>query len=212
VWAEEGPEGFFAGGLPLGSAQVGSDLRKGVQVAAGICMDINPYQFTAPWTAYEFATHVRTAKTELVVLSCAWLTHISAEDLRAMSTQPDLSTLGYWVERFSPLMGPVVGEGDEKEVIVVIANRTGDEGVAEKVGEVRYAGSSCVMGLTKGEEMEVRIWDILGRAEESVLVVDTDEEATFILGKRANTQSGNDDDAKDSETDSIEDDQKIPPP
>jgi protein N-terminal amidase len=212
VWAEEGPEGFFAGALPFGPAQDGSDIRKeGVQVAAGICMDINPYQFTAPWTAYEFTTHVRTAKAELVVLSCAWLTHISAEDLRTMSAQPDLSTLGYWVERFSPLIGPAVGEGEGREVVVVIANRTGDEGVAERVGEVRYAGSSCVMGLRKGGEREVRIWDILGRAEEGVLVVDTDEEAIFTLG-RASTHSGSDGDADDGETGSMGEDQEIPPP
>jgi len=175
-------------------------------------MDINPYQFTAPWTAYEFTTHARTAKAELIVLSCAWLTHISAEDLKTMSTQPDLSTLGYWVERFSPLIGPAVGEGEEREVVVVIANRTGDEGVAERVGEVRYAGSSCVMGLRKGEERDVRIWDILGRAEEGVLAVDTDEEATFTLGKRASTHSGSEGDADDGDTGSVGEDQDILPP
>ena len=206
IWAEEGPEGFFAGELPLGavrSVKTGSkighgDGEEGVKVAAGICMDINPYQFTAPWTAYEFTTHARTAKAELIVLSCAWLTHISADDLKQMAMQPDLSTLGYWAERFSPLVGPAVGEGEEKEVLLVIANRTGDEGVAERVGEVRYAGSSCVMGLRKGEGSGVRIWDILGRAEEGLLVVDTDEEPRFRLGIRNNSgNAGGDDDPTD---------------
>ena len=194
VWAEEGPESFFAGAVPLGPVQDGVKMQKGEsQVAAGICMDINPYQFTAPWTAYEFTTHARTAKAELVVLSCAWLTHISAEDLNLMPTQPDLSTLGYWIDRFSPLVGDADGVGEEKEVIVVIANRTGDEGAAERIGDVRYAGSSCVMGLRKGEGRGVRIWDILGRAEEGLVMVNTDEEAKFTLGTRkASTESGDD--------------------
>jgi protein N-terminal amidase len=208
VWAEEGPEGFFAGEVPLGPArngEVGSEVQNGVRkagvkIAAGICMDINPYQFTAPWAAYEFTTHARKAKAELVVLSCAWLTHISAENIRTMPTQPDLSTLGYWVERFSPLVGPAAGGGEQNEVVLVIANRTGDEGMAERVGEVRYAGSSCVMSLRKGEERRVRIWDILGKAEEAVLVVDTDEDARFTLGRRK-TES------EDDESESAEDDQ-----
>lgn len=201
VWAEEGPEGFFAGEVPLGSIR---DAEAGVKMAAGICMDINPYQFTAPWTAYEFTTHARKAKAEIVVLSCAWLTYISDEDLNTMPTRPDLSTLGYWVGRFSPLVGPAVGEGEQKEVVVVIANRTGSEGVAERVGEVRYAGSSCVMGLRKGEGRAVRIWDILGRAEEAVLVVDTDEDARYTLGKRKSEH----DDVDEDERESVEDDEK----
>lgn len=207
VWAEEGPEGFFAGEVPLGPVRegdVGPEIHTGdgqaqVKMAAGICMDINPYQFTAPWTAYEFTTHARQAKAELVVLSCAWLTHIGAEDLRAMPTQPDLSTLGYWVERFSPLTGPAVEEGEQNEVILVITNRVGDEGTAERVGEVRYAGTSCVMGLRKGDERAVRIWDILGRAEEGVLVVDTEQTAKFTLGKR--TSDDLDEDCESTEDD-----------
>lgn len=205
VWAEEGPDGFFAGEVSLGpvrEAGGGSGICSGdgkaeVKIAAGICMDINPYQFTAPWTAYEFTTHARTAKAELVVLSCAWLTDTSAEDLRTMPTQPDLSTLGYWVERFSPLTGPAVGEGEQNEVVLAIANRVGDEGTAERVGEVRYAGTSCVLGLRKGDERAVRIWDILGRAEEGVLLVDTEENARFTLGKR--TSGDHDEDGASTE-------------
>jgi hypothetical protein len=71
--------------------------------------------------------------------------------------------------------------------VVVCANRTGEEGTAERIGEVRYAGSSCVMGLTKGDgEMdgEVRIWDILGRAQEGVMVVDTGKEPRYRVAEK----------------------------
>lgn len=98
---------------------------------------------------------------------------------------PEMDTVGYWVERFQPLIGP---EGSDEEVVVVCANRTGEEGVAERIGEVRYAGSSCVMGLTKGNEEtngDVRIWDIMGRAQEGVMIVDTEKEPKYAVTKKA---------------------------
>ncbi|KAH0008518.1 carbon-nitrogen hydrolase, partial [Aureobasidium melanogenum] len=46
TWASEGDTGFYNG--TLGS--IG-------QACMGICMDINPRRFEAPWSAYEFANH-----------------------------------------------------------------------------------------------------------------------------------------------------------
>jgi len=160
-WAQEG-QGFYAGILPIGGG------GHQVKAVAGICMDINPYKFEAPWTAYEFAHHAREARAKVVVLSMAWLTRLSREEVTGQVTVPDHDTLTYWVERFSPLFGP---HGSEEEVIVVCANRAGEEGTDPKLGEVRYAGSSCIMGMKQGGK--VRIWDILGRAQEGVLLVDT---------------------------------------
>lgn len=64
-------------------------------------------------------------------------------------------------------------EKEEKEkkaekVVVVFANRCGEEGP-----EARYAGTSWVGTLGDGE---MRVWDIAGRGEERVLLVDTEEE------------------------------------
>ena len=114
----------------------------------------------------------------------AWLTHLDSAELRLMSATPDLATLNYWVARFEPVLGV---NGADEEVVIVCANRTGEEGITPRVGEVRYAGSSCVMGLKRGsgeESGQVRLWDILGRAEEGILVVDTDEEPKFSLERR----------------------------
>lgn len=180
TWAIEG-SGFHAGVLPLG--------QRGhrVKVAAGICMDINPYKFEAPWTAYEFANHARESRAKLVVVSMAWLTRLSHEEVfeEGLGGIPDMDTIGYWVERFRPLIGP---NGLGEEVIVVCANRVGEEGIAERIGEVRYAGSSCVMGLMKGDgqtDGTVRIWDILGRAQEGIMVVDTEKEPRYAVTKKA---------------------------
>lgn len=140
-------------------------------------MDLNPHAFTAPWTAYEFATHVLNTRSSLVILSMAWLTRLSASELVAQASEPDLETFAYWLER----LGPVVekgrrreeGEG-EGERVIVLANRSGSESGDAGTEEARYAGSSTVLGIRDGR---VRVLGMLGRAEEAVLVVDTSEEA-----------------------------------
>jgi protein N-terminal amidase len=188
TWASEG-QGFFAGELPLGLSS------KATNIAAGICMDLNPYKFEAPWTSYEFANHALASRAEVVVLSMAWLTRLSAVELHERAKEPDLDTLSYWLERLRPFGGP---NGPDEEVIVVFANRCGEEGESPLIGPVRYAGSSTVIGVSRGDgrvEGDVRIWDILGRAEEKVLVVDTENDAKYgltrsLLAERLN--EGND--------------------
>jgi protein N-terminal amidase len=169
TWAQEG-QGFWAGVLPIGGG------GQQVKAAAGICMDINPYRFESPWTAYEFANHAREARAKVVVVSMAWLTRLNADEVAGQTTEPDQDTISYWVGRLSPLFGP---QGAEAEVIVICANRAGEEGSDPRIGEVRYAGSSCVMGITKGQK--VRIWDILGRAQEGVLLVDTESAPAYSI-------------------------------
>lgn len=178
TWAKEGTS-FYSGVLPVGN------MNKRVKAAAGICMDINPYKFEAPWTAYEFANHCRTAKAQLVVLSCAWLTRLSSQELLDEAIRPDMDTLSYWIERFRPL---VEAGGSENEVVVVIANRTGEEGEAPRIGQVKYAGSSTVMGMKKtntAENVQINIWDVMGRAQDGLLIVDTDQPAKFGVRRQA---------------------------
>lgn len=178
TWAKEG-SGFYAGILPIGKQ------GKRVKIAAGICMDINPYKFEAPWTAYEFATHAQNARAKVIVLSTAWLTHLTSLELMEEPNKPDMNTLGYWIERFRPLMEV---SGPQEEVVIVFANRTGNEGMAERIGEVKYAGSSTVMGMRKAvpgsREANVKIWDVMGRAQDGVMIVDTDRPAKYGVRKQ----------------------------
>lgn len=167
TWAQEG-SGFHVGALPLPwSAGRGTESGKQKQaetrVTMGICMDINPYNFTAPWAAYEFANHVLSNNSQLNILSMAWLSHeLIPADIEGDGTkEPDMKTLSYWVERFGPLI-KAEGEG----TILVMANRCGVEGKA------CYAGTSTVMQVSRGE---VNMWDICGKGEERCLVVDTEE-------------------------------------
>ncbi|EGS17336.1 putative N-terminal asparagine protein [Thermochaetoides thermophila DSM 1495] len=174
TWAREG-QGFFRG--PLGNFG---------QVAMGICMDINPYKFEAPWDAYEFGFHVQRLRPNLVILSMAWLTNDDRTKFLSMPDKPDLSTLSYWVQRLTPVLHDKSGD----ETIVVFSNRCGIE------DDATYAGTSTVLGIKNGE---VVIYGILGRNVEELLVVDTRDLPMGELVTRSTT-SVEDEDSEAEET------------
>ena len=64
----------------------------------------------------------------------------------------------------------------EEEVVVVIANRSGEE-----EPHARYAGTSWIGRIGRGK---IEAWGVLGRGEESILVADTEEEPVWELMKR----------------------------
>ncbi|KAI2463773.1 carbon-nitrogen hydrolase [Annulohypoxylon bovei var. microspora] len=150
TWALEG-SGFFRGRLP------------GIKgnVAMGICMDINPYKFEAPWHTFEFAFHVLESNANVVILSMAWLTTEDFGVYSSKSSEPDLDTLTYWLTRLEPL----IRAETEEEIIVIFANRTGVEDNAV------YAGTSAVIGIQGGE---VNVYGVLSRGAKELLVVDTE--------------------------------------
>ncbi|KAK1247890.1 hypothetical protein MKX07_000778 [Trichoderma sp. CBMAI-0711] len=171
TWALEGSHGFFAGRLPgLG------------QTAMGICMDLNPYKFEAPWNKFEFGQHVLDSGARLVIVSMAWLTNENPQEFTSTPLEPDSMTLLYWVSRLEPL----IRANSNQEVIVVFANRCGIE------GDATYAGTSTVVGIQSGE---IWVYGIMGRGETGLLVVDTDSEPYAKLAYsplQPKVQSGND--------------------
>ncbi|POS79629.1 N-terminal amidase [Diaporthe helianthi] len=160
TWALEGKHGFFGGHIPgLG------------RMAMGICMDINPYKFEAPWHAFEFGFHILEVRANLVVITMAWLTREECKDFTRMPNEPDMDTLLYWIQRLEPVIRDESGD----EVIIVFCNRAGMEGNAV------YAGTSAVVGIQAGE---VKVYGLLGRGVKELLVVDTDEPAFANLVQR----------------------------
>jgi protein N-terminal amidase len=147
TWASEGDKGFYYGAVD----GIGC-------IAMGICMDINPYQFLAPWTNYEFASHVLETGAQLVIVSMAFLTRLSPQELRELPLRPDNATLEYWVERFYP-----VHRSNRQPVFIVFSNRCGIEGSA------CYAGTSSIICFREGKGY---IYDLLGKWDEQCLVVD----------------------------------------
>ncbi|OTA90248.1 hypothetical protein M434DRAFT_398125 [Hypoxylon sp. CO27-5] len=150
TWALEGQDGFWEGFIPgLGHTSL------------GVCMDLNPYKFEAPWHAFEFAFHVLEMESNLVIVTMAWLTREDGRMFSRMPNDPDLDTLSYWISRLEP----IIRSDNDEEIIVVFCNRTGIE------GDAVYAGTSTVIGIKNGE---VSVYGMLGRGSKELLVVDTD--------------------------------------
>ncbi|KLU90033.1 hydrolase [Magnaporthiopsis poae ATCC 64411] len=150
-WSQEGTGGFFEGEIEgLG------------QTAMGICMDINPYKFQAPWHKFEFAFHVLESDANVVIISMAWSTLDSPETFCSRPYEPDMATLEYWAQRMEPL----IRAEREDEIILIFANRCGIE------ADALYAGTSAVLGIQDGE---VKVYGVLGRGVKQLLVVDTDD-------------------------------------
>ncbi|KAI8814179.1 carbon-nitrogen hydrolase [Cladochytrium replicatum] len=131
TWAEEG-SGF--GSITLGKKRC----------AVGICMDINPKQFKAPYEAFEFGNFAKNQDVDLVLLSMAWVLKTTgppsadSEDTTVAASnvkEPNMDTLEYWIDRLQPI---IPGERG-KDVIVVVANRVGGEN-----GTI-FTGTSTVM-------------------------------------------------------------------
>ncbi|KAF8463652.1 carbon-nitrogen hydrolase [Kalaharituber pfeilii] len=150
TWAEEGKQGFFAG-----------DVQGIGKIAMGICMDLNPYKFLAPFDRYEFANHVLESGAEMVILPMAWLTAQPQSSLVENAEVPDSDTLAYWVQRLQPLIDN--GSKYGREITVAINNRVGTE------GECNFAGTSVVLGISKGN---VKVYGCLGRGTENLLICD----------------------------------------
>jgi predicted amidohydrolase len=122
------------------------------RLSVGICMDLNPWEFKAPFEAYEYANYILEEDISLILVPMAWLLPAEKDPT---SLEPSQSTLIYWVGRLHPLID------DSRVRTVVICNRTGREGNAV------YAGTSCVLRIGKGE---VVVLGHMGR-EEGILDV-----------------------------------------
>lgn len=158
-WASEG-SGFFSGALDtskLRSAINFSTSPISINTSLGCCMDLNPYKFKAPFDDYEFANHVLANESNLVIVPMAWLSS-RPDDITDLS-DPEILTLRYWIARLEPLLEL----REDREIIFVTANRTGDE------CGVTYAGTSAVVGLKKGK---VVVYKVLGVGEENLMHVD----------------------------------------
>lgn len=88
---QENPEGFQT--FPLHFKQRAVDANGNPQdvtlkTSIGICMDLSPYKFTAPFHDYEFATYNLNEGTELIVCPMAWL-HSSSVTKDAGSSAPE---------------------------------------------------------------------------------------------------------------------------
>lgn len=151
LWAEEGP-GFRR-----------TDLSGLGQCAFGICMDLNPRRFQAPFDRFEFASslfepplrqgetpgHHRLA-VRWIFLANNWLRNPVDDPLSEDDHARHL--VNYWACRLSPALG--------LPAVALIANRVGIERTS------RFAGCSCAIDLQSRT-----LLGRLGESEEDVLIV-----------------------------------------
>jgi protein N-terminal amidase len=187
VWANEGPSFDVLDVQGLG------------RVGFGICMDLNPWEFKAPFDKFEFASFHVGSGTDLVICPCNWLAtkgdEVDESDGPDRGTRGEtdrvdsrgdaaghsqrkqrdrdkasaMQTINYWALRMSPAIAT------PRQTVFVACNRTGDERGST------FAGSSCVLALGTqqharvGEALErtdrpARLFGCLGTREEGILV------------------------------------------
>lgn len=177
TWAAEGSVelgfrklAFTPPDEPKSKSESTASTVQEIPTSFGICMDINPYKFEAPYTAYEFANRVLDSGSQLVILSMAWLTLMGKEDIAALNGKPDMDTFSYWLNRFMPLLEKKMrhagdidrhtdshgasSETGTKRTVIIFANRAGEEPAADDTKPpARYAGTSAVIAVTQRSRM-----------------------------------------------------------
>ncbi|KAI9489758.1 carbon-nitrogen hydrolase [Zychaea mexicana] len=144
-WAAEGP-GF-----------VSMTIEGLGRVGFGICMDINPYQFKAPFDAYEFARFHDDQDTQIIVCCMAWL---QGNNNNNSSTSSVTDTISYWAQRLAPLIVQ-----NRRRVCVVACNRTGSEKGST------FAGGSSILQVGYNTP---RLLNHMGSRDSGVMIVDVD--------------------------------------
>jgi protein N-terminal amidase len=135
TWADEG-SGFQSISMTIR----GKVLKAGL----GICMDINPYEFTAPFESFELATFWEKEDVDLCIFCTNWT---------ASDGDEGMNLLNYWLTRMTPLI-----QSNRKRFFIA----------ADRVGEERgtsYMGNSCILELTRRPKLIAR----LDRYSEKVL-------------------------------------------
>lgn len=127
----------------------------GIKVGLGVCMDINPREFEAPYDAYELANYHKEAGVDLILFSSAWCNRHPDDPPEAAEAPNAAETIAYWVHRLVPLVG------GERRVYLVCSDRVGEE------EGTQFCGSSCVLSL-----QEPAIVGALDAERSDVLVCD----------------------------------------
>ena len=191
TWADEG-DGFLSVDIPIdvvgtkgkgtagdasNSSALDSESKKPknqkqlIRATLGICMDINPREFTAPWDDYELANAVVNHKSSLLLFASAWTNNHPDDDPSSVTPVDRIEVVTYWLNRLFPLIG--------KDVHFVCANRIGEE------NGIMFTGCSCVLELRKP-----RLVGSLGPGDVGVLVEEIemrDEDVFFGDDEEAKT-------------------------
>ncbi|KAG0140645.1 hypothetical protein CROQUDRAFT_726039 [Cronartium quercuum f. sp. fusiforme G11] len=133
LWAKAG-EGFLRIDLQIGRAHDGA--REAVKCCVGICMDLSPDKFEAPFDAYELSSFVVQQDAEILLCSMAWLDSgpwPNPDQTRSGKSWEEVSgSINYWAGRCTPMW-------KKHGQTFVACNRVGRE------QDTVYTGTSCVI-------------------------------------------------------------------
>lgn len=187
----ENPDRTFASfSLKLGPE------RKSVTTNIGICMDLNPYKFEAPFNEFEFALLCWKQRAQLIIVPTAWLSSdspsineaASAEEKKVLAkewqerlgrdeetfSEPLELLVNYWILRLFPFLSHPMNALPRlsNKTTAILCNRTGIE------DDVMYGGSSSILQFDNTKEGDenidmknpsVEVLGSLGWASEGVL-------------------------------------------
>lgn len=94
-------------------------------------MDLNPYEFKAPFSKCEFGTFCLKNDVELVVFMANWILPDKP------SEEKTLEIINYWINRLTPII-----KNSTKKVYLCACNRIGKE------NKTTFIGSSCILQLS----------------------------------------------------------------
>lgn len=159
TWASEG-DCWTHGVLSIPSAPLSR-----VRVSLGVCMDINPWRFQAPWADYELAQATLAHRSSMLLFSSAWCDR-SPDDPEDYCPPPvdAAAMLQYWAARLQPLAE------QPRTTHFVCCDRVGQE------GSTTFCGCSCVMALGGGT---AALRGALGVHGEGLLIRDIDADSDY---------------------------------
>lgn len=127
-----------------------------IKLGIGICMDLNPYEFIAPWEAMEFSTFCFEKQVDLILFLTNWLDNEPNKN----SDKEIMRQINYLVARLEPFLTKKI----KRNVYFLAANRCGKE------RETDFIGCSCVVRMGGGSSRPALI-DNLNKKQEGTIFV-----------------------------------------
>ena len=124
TWCVEGKE--------FGTIDIQTRSGENVKFGIGICMDLNPYEFKAPWGAMEFSTFCKKKDVDVILFLTNWLDNQPNDE----SWESVMHIINYWAERLKPFLCKL-----KKKTYFLAANRCGKE------RDTTFIGCSCALEL-----------------------------------------------------------------
>jgi protein N-terminal amidase len=141
-------------GKNFGTMEIETRKGKKVKLGIGICMDLNPWEFKAPWDKMEFSTFCYENQVDLILFLTNWLD--SEPDV--VGEKAILNTINYWLMRLEPFLKRKI----KKNLHFIAANRCGKE------RETTFVGCSCAVRISNGKPLLI---DNMNKLEESTRLI-----------------------------------------